>query len=833
MAPSDREINPPQGTGSGQRRSNLGGANGDASDPGRGIPPRYDDQGNTMDPLAAFHSIITANEAVTQTIRQVTDELRLAADAARQYQSQSRQAMTGMTQAMQQMLQNIQSAAATTAQNTGAGPGGAGRGGGRPGGPLPRPGNPHPPAGGGTGGGGQGGPGGGAPAPASPNPTQAQRDASRMAMGDVQYNADGSIRDNGPNTRAGLRRRAATALHNNAGLGTRRRPTLLPQYDANGDISHYELQHPDGTREHVARNSRRIPGLLADDARQTTVSGIAQGFARGGLGGAARAVPYLGTAMAVGEVADQALTWTAEQQKQNSYYQSIYGGSKLGTGINNRLGEEAFTWSNKLGALSGGLDEQDARAAYRGVSSLGFQGSQKSNSLSFIEDAYKNLGVDVQTSLKLVQQSASGANSSLAGVSSALNSVGQMAVATSQNANVLYQAFSNNYQTTLAQGFGGQAASIAAGLTGASAGQGRDLSTIDYSKLNDFSMHQRLAQQAGMPFSKLVGQAEIGNTKPYTQALDKLDSSWTKSILGNMPPAAQGVLASAIAKAGGASAVANSEGARQSIATQLLNSGINIDMMQSQYQATSGENVQSLNPQAFAELMVSRYVNPNAVTNSTQKAQDQFNQTPVSDFQKKFGGFGGSGIASPDSYVSSNWGLNIFDGGAQQKNSVLAAYGDRVAQSGQHDPVIQSLIDKVGATKETGIQVQTGNGQKVVSQEDAVRFYADQLAQGSATLVGGQYDGQTVQDLVGGKESNYSGPNSTGDTTDHGGVTVDQWKKDNPTAQSDAQAATGTVTISMTPQLAQFFQLSTTGSAKYDAAAQGSVPPTLSGGLPQ
>lgn len=559
--------------------------------------------------------------------------------------------------------------------------------------------------------------------------------------------------------------------------------------------------------------------------------------------GAVRAVPYVGTALAALEIGNDAMRRVTDEQQQNSFYQSIYGGSKIGTGASNRLDEESFVWGNRMNAFGGGLTEDDSRAAFKGVSQLGFQGGRRSNALSFVEDNYASLGTDVGTSLQLLQSNAAHAQTSLSSLTTALHSVSTMAQATGQNANVLYQAFANNYSLALSMGLGTGSSAVAAGITGSTIGQSRDFANIDSSRLNSTSMHYRLAQIAGMPYSQLEAQAQMGNAAPLTGAIDKLNSGWAKSILGNMSPQAQQALQAAIAQKGGAQRVLQSTGAMEDVATAVMNSGVNIDAMKAQYQAASGEDVSGLDNQQFMQRLISQQLNPNSATQAAQASQQKFNQSQLAGDDNATGseyrGFLDltkvTGSQWVRDRVSTDPGVLAFGWGERgQKNEALKAYTLYQQKTNNRDPVIENLIDSVGKDTSAGVQVQTGNGNRVVSLSDAITYYTDQVAKGNASIVGGANDGKSVKTLVGGSETNYQGADTTGDSTDRG-QTVDDWRKAHPDDQSKAQdsQAAGTVTISMTPQMAQFFQVQTTGAAKYDAAAQGAVPPALSGGLPQ
>lgn len=657
--------------------------------------------------------------------------------------------------------------------------------------------------------------------------------------------------------RSSIRRSAAEALHQRYGQGTGGAGTLLPQYDEQGNLSHHVFRQDGQEDQIIEHGDSRLPGMLRASARQGVVSDMAGGLAEGGILGAAKAIPYVGTALAVADMGNQVLKTVGTQNRLSSEYQSIYAGDSKygGDALGQRIQEEGYAWGNRFNAFGGGLTDADARTAFKGISALGQKGSERDNSLKFVEQNYANLGIDVQTSMDLVSKSVAGANTNLAGLSHSLQQVGQMARSTGQNANQLYQVFAKNYQQGLSMSLGAEAATFAASTTAITGGATRDLQGLSYAPLASETSQRVIASIAGKPYSWLEAEYQMGNTDPYTKAVDKKNDTAYRGALAGQGQVGQ-VIQQQIAAKGGTAAVAQDKGSWRDIALAAMHApGADPANMRRYLQAQGVQDVSTLTDEQVYEAAVQHQVGAGSLTASTQANKEQFDQKGLqgSDnaFTKRGQGFmwltqvQGSDWAR--SQVSTDPGVVAFGWGERgQKNEALKAYTERQqgqtsggAGAGKTDPVIQDLITQVGNKSEVGIEVQTGKGKKVVSLPDAIRYYPDQLTKGSATVIGGDAstDGQSVKSLVGGSESNTTDSSTTGSTDDHGGVDAAQWKKDHPTDSSTAAntSGNGKITLDMSDQLKQWFSANVSGNVSdpsTEAGAGASVPPVPAGGLP-
>lgn len=809
MAPSDRDPLRPQPV-------RLESVSADVVEQFQGIGARQGPQGQNMDPSAQFRSVLTDQAAITASVREITQSLTVAVDMAKQFQLMMvrqadtvRMAQDRQADQLRAVLQALQDSLGSGSNN-----------------PRARRGNPKEPA-----------------------PSAGPYDDA-LDLDDVLNGGDGRPKPPGRH-----RRPDSGGSGGSTGSGSRRPPGPPPPSDPSDFESHTAR---DGRGRPVYRSSlhRRIGSFVHNNfgagnpnsgAMGGTISRMAGGFASGGVGMAADAVPYVGEALAAGQVVNHALIGITDQTKANSQYQSIYGGSNWGTGVENRIAEQGFVWGNRLNAFGGGLNSADASAAFQGVSELGQQGGTRDASLAFIQSSYSKLGMSVQQSLQLVQLSAQGANSTLGGLSTALQGVGQMAAATGQNANMLYQSFAQNYAGTLQSGGGANAAALAAGQTALGPGSSRDFASLSTTGINTNFGQRLIAQNAGVNYDKLQAMNALGNTGPYAAAVDKTLGGSAVNALNSLGNANNDLINNLIAQNGGSANVLANNGALSNVAVQTMAQGnVDVGNLRNTLQATGLVDTGTMSDQAVLEYALKYKLNPHQYQNSVKANTAKFGQSKLgsngssdSAFNQHGQGFLYLTSVQGSDFVQQNYktdlGANLGLGGGANMNDNLKAYTKYQQKTGNTDPVIQSLIKQVGSDSNTGIQVQTADGPKVVSMQDAITTYSDQLAKGTATLVGGDpaTSGKTVQEVVGGVESNYNGADTT-QAANQGGVDAAQWTKDHPTPASDAAAAGGgTVTVGLTSQAQQLLQLvGTTGSVKQQAAAGAGLPALPGGGLP-
>lgn len=788
------------------------------------------------DPASSMNAVLNSATSIAQAATQIVTDMRVAGDMLRQFTADQTRFANDMRTARQaesaHMAQILGQLVSASVNMGGGGPGFGGGGGPGPA-PIPTP----------------------APGPPPAIPTPSGGTSTYLGAGQT--------------TLGGLRSRITSYAHNNFGAGANT-PDLREERDDQGNVTGYQYR-PNATApwQSVAANSRRVPGLLRSAGQRGMVSSIASGFSRGGFKGAARAVPYLGTAVAVVEGVNDAAIWGTKQREANARYQSIYGsenfdlseaissgigitGGEDGTnrsGLASRLQEQGYMLGQRFSL--GGMTEDQSREAFRGVSSLGYDSTKRSQSLDFISSSYKKLGMSVQESLQLVQISAQHANSSLGGVAKGLQTVTEAAVATGQNANMLRQSFAANYGAVLGAGGGAGSGALATAFTMSGAGVSRDLSGLNYAGvLQNPGMVNLLAGSSGRTAGQLLSEVNSGNIRALTAPLQqRMDQSMTST----MSQSVRNDLRNLVEKNGGNKVVGKSQGAQRAIALQLMkNRGWNIYTARQALANIVGDT-SGMDDVQVAEAFVAN-LSGAGVDAQAQEAEKQNQITNLSDEDKKrMDQFG-----LPSRFVegmqdkraeqrsfSDVFGSisEAFGGTSAELNSQRAlstnanAYSEYQKNSKTSNPAIEAMLTKFGGNTDARIQVQTKQGPRVVTIDEAIKHFSDQISSGQAIVMNaGDESGKAISEVTGVRVGGFkAGQNGTIDSTMKDapvGQSIDDWNKAHPAGSSSAGVggATGTVNISLTPEVARIFQFTSTGGVNIQGAAASGRPPVPSTG---
>lgn len=610
-----------------------------------------------------------------------------------------------------------------------------------------------------------------------------------------------------------------------------------------------------------------------DKARASTMSRIAGGVASGGMGAALRRVPYVGMAIGAAEDVDKAATWLTDQRAQNAQYQAILGGSNssmdnrgnpvtslgglvgdLGqffqgqdssstSGLGNRMAEEGYVLGQRFS--SGGFDEQTSRQLFQGVTSLGYTGDRRSNALQFAQSNYDTMGMSAQDSLQIMGTMAKYAQSSFAGLTDELRKVSTTAVQTGQSAQVMRQQFTANLGTALqaSQGTGSPVlAGAVANMTGAG---GRLLNGANpLSVLNDRTAQYTMAGAVGMTPSQLeaAGQTDPGLT---LQAMGARSNMFMKSLgTGTLS-----ALTNLMNQRGGAQKVAGDQGLQADVATDLMRS--------SGYDITVARNIVSqIDPsmanasdQAIAQYIVN-YQSGNNPTNQAAIVRGQNQIKPISpaEFDRKTTPTGDkkytsgmsdyAGTLSQKGYqMMSDAGpiSNLFGGTQTKMGETLQInadyYNQMTKQAGHNDPVIEKLLNQFGTDRNIRFKVKTKDGDKAVTFGEAIRYFPDQLSNGSAVIMSSNKDinNRQVKDIAG--STGYQPkPGSPEDSSQR------SWSGSDPnTVAGDIGASTpdqsagqntggGQITLSLSPEAAALFNVQTSGNVNLNSAADAGRP---------
>jgi hypothetical protein len=812
-------------------------------------PQRPGEQGGRTGE-AMFRTVLADQQVAAQVARETATQLKTAASMAAQFSGELGRFTTALKAQQDVERQRISDVLDRIERTFGGG----GSGGGTGPSAAPR-----------TTGGGAGSPrstGGGSTRPAGPG-RPAPPDMSHAKLSTHQAAAHRM-------SHGGLRRQilqqTGESYHQAYGQGTDQSPTVVAMRDANGQVTHYEER--DGAGQLLSTTSvddplapsmarramhaltvSRMAGALASGkgaggilraGAGGIVSGVSgSGAVAGGVGMAAkigtRAIPFIGTAMMVGDAATSVLRFEQEQRAKNAYYQSIQGGSNA-AGFGQRFQEEGFTWAEMF---RGGLQDDAARQLFKGTSELGFKDSERSRMLQFGSQNYRQMGMGVDQSLKAIQIASSGANSSLAGVSKALTDVTKTARLTGQSADVMRDKFLGVMAVATSAGYGAAAPEVASILTQAGPGRGRDMAGVDYSGMFSETQQRLQAGQMGLSYGQLVAQNASGNVAPGLEAKDKQLKS---AVQNTLSPAAKRMMDEKIKAAGGIEAVQNNPGLRRQIAIDVMNdprSGMDpgiIKAMAGVYGVDLGED-----PMAAGEWAVDQYSGGGAMGPKAKADEAAKQQRDMVDTDRPWDGSWGQSKFVGDNKASQLSKVDVFGwftGEEKNKDKAVQAYADRQGSTGKVDPAIEAMITQLGGMSEVGIEVQTKDGPKVVSQSDAIKYYSDQVASGQATIVGGPADisGRKLGEVTQTTEGNYQGESSVGKSAQGDAFSEKDWRKDHPSGTAaDDTGGSGKVTIELSDEAKRLFKIGTVSgnvtNGQVEAGAGAGVPPALSPGL--
>lgn len=470
--------------------------------------------------------------------------------------------------------------------------------------------------------------------------------------------------------------------------------------------------------------------------------------------------------------------------------------------------------------------------------------------MQFVSDNYKQMGMDIAQSIQLVQSAAQNGNQSLAGLAQQLQAVSSQAAATGQNAGALRQQFSNYYSQGLQSGLGAGSGSVAQVLTSTTSGTSRDLTNVNYSSLlSNPVLMQTLAAQRGMTLGQMESQVAQGNTGAFTQALGQRTN---QVLTGSMNQTLRTLFSQQVQQAGGYQRVAQTPGSQYNIAVQLMQSRDWNVMEARAAMGTLGIDTSKMNDEQIAEYYVSTLSSGGVQAAGRAQQSKLGTLTP----QERAAAGGGSPNIGGSSYLNKmaqdraqntpsvlDWASQLFGGDSTENNaknakSLAQAYQGYESQQGNSNPAIESMISSLGTTGSSQLRVQTPQGDRVVSMQDAIKYYSDQISTGSAVVVGGAQNGKTLGEATGTVIAGYQSPRPGG-SAKNGPANIGQswadYQKANPSQQQGAAAATGTqtngtVTVSPSPTLMQMFNWSSTGGVNIAGSTAQGVTPAIPGG---
>jgi hypothetical protein len=730
-------------------------------------------------------------------------------------------------------------------------------------------------SGGPGGGGGSGGGGGGGRPPRPPaGPAQGPERPPPHNQGYAEL--DTHLRRARTDSRGGIRRdirvNAAEQLHQSLGMGLRRGNTIIPARDENGEVTHFEERDGDGNLVRMAEPGTEEGTRMARTAiRMASISraagslaagrglgGVAAGALRGAAGAAAgggaaaaaggagaavgglaslgaKAIPVVGWGLAAADLIGSGFRVAQDQRAKNAVYQSVYGGSNT-EGFGQRLQEEGFAWSEYFNT---GFDDENSRKLFKGVSRMGFKDSQRSDMLQFASEQYKRRGMSADESLAAIEIAASGANTSLTGLDKALDRVTDAARRTGQSAEVLRGKFLQTFSAATAAGYGVQAANVAGIVTAEGPGLSRNLQNVNYSGMFTEQQERLTAASMGMSYGSYVAQNAQGNIAPGMEAKDQRIKQMISAVT---TPQQRAEIDRMVEEAGGIEAVKKNPGAMRRIGLRLHEMDLDPGIVKQLAEGMVGPGtLADVEPDAVGEWVVQQHIGAGDLSEAADAEQAAENQRKLAPGEVDLGSpwLGPLAEVPGSQYVQDNWTDSIFDSGGRQRNEPLTAYGARQGSTGMSDPAIEAMIDATGQYSEAGVEVQTKDGPRVVTQAEAIQYYPDQIASGEATYVGGPSDiaGRKIGEVTGvtQKDVTTAGGRDENTTDDAApekakGVSAEEWRAEHESSYDDAAGANagGKITLDLSDEARRLFDVRTEGNVsdpQVEAGARAGVPP--------
>jgi hypothetical protein len=596
----------------------------------------------------------------------------------------------------------------------------------------------------------------------------------------------------------------------------------------------------------VAPDGKAVNGR-ADEVnkflRNTSSAGrLAAGLAsKGGgslLGGVLDTVgPVAGVAGVAATLGYQGIKFVQQQREANRQYQQISGGTNI-DGLRARMGEYGFDARNMLTMGSG-----QASALYQGVSQLGVTGNTRDQALNFATDNFRKTGLDVATSMDLINTSVKHGNTNFVALAQGLKEVGDAAKNAGTNvgdAAKVYASNLQNVQSNVTQG--GASAGITADFTAATTALGNKAAGLNLTGLVDPSMAYTgaaLLQQSGDPkygkmdATTIQNQLAAGGTgsRPLAAAMGDAEM---QQVLKAVPQSALDSIKSQAA----ALQAKNPQGKLTfddfTSITEKAFADNHVDLngvisMANEYIPGAGANASNI--QGLFGGIATKGIS------LSKQVDDSLNPTGISDTSKIGGqsilkggktenatqidsttdsGFGGGSsdlaqqnvdlLTSKDNGLGYNTSVQSTDGGITttgvdyggKDQKVFQQYLQSVHDTGQRNQAVETLL-KSGAADYSGSQfiVKTKQGDKQVGLKDLVGTYGDQVAAGDVTIASGQGQGSTLSSITGITQG--TGSHSAG--------------QDAVSGAKDVQAATGSVTIDLSDWAKKTLSISTTGNA--------------------
>lgn len=485
------------------------------------------------------------------------------------------------------------------------------------------------------------------------------------------------------------------------------------------------------------RGSRMLGNMARNQALKHVGGAIAKsGGTRAGLMMGLREVPVLGEVIMAGEVLNKGYNEFLGQLDQNREYQRITG-SSAASATKDRFHE--WTWSHLQTPFE---SSKEAQEQFYAATELGYRGDKRGAATQWMYHETKNRGMDVEQEAQTLAAATRNGVTSFAQLSHAIFDVSKAANQAGVNAEMARDKFIKMFDQTTAMGMGAAASTQADVLTSTVTSYGRTFNNVDYSGLNSRQMQYRLAAQSGMSPGQFQGMA-IRNPTGYFNAVQK---NINQVIQNSIPDSVLRQVAATVDKYGGPQALRGNPELVNTVAEDVQSQGLmDLGMLVDLLQQTGATGITQANAWA--------YVIQNMTGNGVAaQAADKIAQSGIVD--AKTGNYvGGPMDGKHARNIMST--KQLMDLGMQSGD--MRQYLSSVGRTGKRDTVIEGIYKSLGDNADKArVVVQTKDGNKVVSMEQAQRDYRKELDSGKVRFAvgtknsdGTDISGQTVQQVTG------------------------------------------------------------------------------------
>lgn len=559
------------------------------------------------------------------------------------------------------------------------------------------------------------------------------------------------------------------------------------------------------------QNARpRSPAMQALGARIATSGGRTDALVH-----AARHLPGVGL---VTDVVEKGGHQYQEQREKGRAYQEIEGGTNLAA-QGERLHEEAYRWG-----MGFGMSEEASRAAFYGVTSLGYSQrgpggttQNRQSALDFVYHNYNNRGMGVEESLNFLNTASQNATVSFSQLSSVLKDVSDTAGKAGVNAKTMRDNLNTVLGEAMTAGAGPGAPTLAGALVSTQASYGRMFQNQNFGN----QLNQTQTYMIGGKYGLTPGQTQYlmrQQPQEYARMLTGNSQQVIQQLPGMTPQALQD-LKSIINTYGGAGTIDEQKAA--AIGNEWLNkwqpsSDIDLGVWSSLINQMTGMQLDPNNVMSWVVQQVA------GNTEAAHAASQSNSNAPVK--MGKDGKLapntapeGKSGLYSENKPLPGSdrkYDLDAFTHmnaprqwwGGKGTNKAGETYETAARKNNTRDPVLEALLQNVKDPNNVHVQVSTKSGPRVVSFADAMKYFPNELASGNAIFVDGDQAGRRTQDITGGTVDTSRSTSSEMQSSKGGqvGQSLQDWQNKHPTKNT---SGTQSVSVDLTPEAKRLLQL--------------------------